>query len=142
MRWTAEDIEKFEAEKEFIDTALIPIFSFSVEQIGVDVVKEQKWLEEICVYTERQLTGRVLLFPTLYALDPEWRYDLLISEPFRYQQCVTTNPLLAEKLEEQGLSVYLLGRAEDEEDLATMVKEGKKLTNLIMERWKNKSAQT
>jgi len=137
MRWTVEDMEKFEQEREFVDTALIPIFSFPMDQVSLDVTKEQKWLEEICVYAERQLTGRVLLLPTLYVIDQEWPLNSVTISSFPIVQFVTTNEQLQEKLGQLNVPVYLLERKEQEDDLTEMVREGKKLTKRIMEQWKN-----
>lgn len=135
MRWIVEDMEKFEGAKEFVDTALIPVFSFEINQVGKKVVQEQKWLEEICVYTERQLTGRLILFPTLYLLQNDLNLGPIQTDPFTYCLFVTTNISIYDRLTQLNLSAYLLERNEEEEELSVMVREGKRLTKKIMESW-------
>lgn len=135
MRWIAEDMEKFEGAKEFVDTALIPVFSFEINQVGKKVAQEQKWLEEVCIYTERQLTGRLVLFPTLYLLQEEWSLEHIETNPFKYCVFVTTNKLIHENLTRLNLDAYLLERNEEEEELSVMMREGKRLTKKIMESW-------
>lgn len=135
MRWIVEDMEKYEGAKDFIDTALIPVFSFEINQVGKQVVQEQKWLEEICVYTERQLTGRLILFPTLYLLQGDWSPGRIQTDPFTHCLFVTTNTIIYENLIQSNRDAYLLERNDQEDELNVMVREGKRLTKKIMESW-------
>ncbi|HJV46382.1 MAG TPA: DUF2487 family protein [Bacillota bacterium] len=135
MRWKVEDIEKYEQAKEYIDTAVIPVFSFDPNLLGIEVVLEQTWLEEVCVYAERQLTGRVVLFPTLYLFNNEPSFCNINFTTFSHHLFVTTNQEIAEQLEKAHFNVYLLARQDKEEELALMVREGKKLSQYIMENW-------
>jgi hypothetical protein len=135
MRWNVEDLETYEASKEYIDTAVIPVFSFNPNDLGASVVAEQTWLEEICVYAERQLTGRAILFPTLYVFNEQLNVDNVTFDSFKHHLWVTTNQVLAQQLETFGFKVYILQRSEDEEDLSVMVRAGKKLAQSIMEQW-------
>jgi len=136
MRWTLEDMRTYEGAKEYIDTALIPIYRLPPNELGIAKVQEQRWLEEICVYAERQLTGRIVLFPTLYLIEGTESLPRFQADAFPHVLFVTTEEQLEESLTTLNFSAYLLDRKDDEEDLAVMVKEGKKLTQKIMELWK------
>ncbi|WP_134698991.1 DUF2487 family protein [Ammoniphilus sp. YIM 78166] len=137
MRWTLEDMKTYEGAKEYIDTALIPIYYLSPSELGVAKVQEQRWMEEICVYAERQLTGRIVLFPTLYLLKQETEsIPPFQADSFPHVLFVTTEESMEKSLAGLNFSAYFLERKEDEEDLSVMVKEGKKLTQKIMELWK------
>ncbi|WP_240675740.1 DUF2487 family protein [Ammoniphilus sp. CFH 90114] len=136
MRWTLEDMKTYEGAKEYIDTALIPVYLLAPDALGVAKVKEQRWLEEICVYAERQLTGRIVLFPTLYLVNEQTRIPIFESEQFQNIQWITTQSELHESLTASNYSSYLLERNENEDDLSIMVKEGKRLTQQIMNQWK------
>ncbi|MEW9669773.1 DUF2487 family protein [Ammoniphilus sp. 3BR4] len=136
MRWTVEDMTTYEGAKEYIDTALIPVYHLHPDELGVAKIKEQKWLEEICVYAERQLTGRMVLFPTLYLMDGQKGVPAFDSNQFQYIQFITTQTEMHESLMALKFPVYLLERKEDEEDLTEMVREGKRLTQQIMGLWK------
>ena len=135
MRWTLEDMATFEEAKEYIDTALIPIFSFDIDNLSQKVWKEQKWLEEICIYVERQLAGRILLFPTLYHNSRENSWKNIESVTFPFLHFITANKEIALALQEMGQEAYLVDRKENEEELKEMVREGKKLTEYIMKKW-------
>ncbi len=136
MRWTLEDMKTYEGAKEYIDTALIPIYYLSPNELGVAKVQEQRWIEEICIYAERQLTGRMVLFPTFYLLQGSESIPHFQADSFPHVLFVTTEATLEKSLAGLNISTYLLDRKEDEEDLTVMVKEGKKLTQKIMELWK------
>jgi hypothetical protein len=135
MRWTLEDVATYEESKECVDTALIPIFSFEIDNISQVVLKEQKWLEEVCVYVERQLAGRVFLLPTLYHNSRDTSWKTIDSANFPVSLFVSANQEIFKALQENGQEVYLLERKENEEELKEMVREGKKLTDHIMKRW-------
>lgn len=136
MRWTVEDMTTYEGAKEYIDTALIPVYNLHPDELGVAKIKEQKWIEEICVYAERQLTGRMVLFPTLYLVGEQQELPGFESKQFPYIQFITTQKEVHVNLIGLNLSAYLLERKEDEEDLTEMVREGKRLTQQIMSLWK------
>lgn len=136
MRWTVEDLTKYEGAKEYIDTLLVPVYVLDPNKLGVAKVQEQRWLEEICVYAERQLTGRMILFPTLYLIDGKASLPVFEADLFPHVLFITTDEEVKKKLTAANANTYLLERKEDEEDLTIMVKEGKKLKQQIMELWK------
>ncbi|MBP1933423.1 DUF2487 family protein [Ammoniphilus resinae] len=141
MKWSVDELEKYEGAKEYFDTLMIPLISLPLGQVGVEAAKEYKWLDEICNYSERQLTGRVLLLPVYYQFEQDFFVPALMNDDFRYKILITTNQTWYEKLQDNGISCYLINRKNDEENLAEIVKEGKKLTKAIMEHWKNEISE-
>lgn len=66
MKWNKDDLSKFKAAKEYVDTVLLPVQAF---QITEDQKLEQDAFhsEVLAIYTseiEKELSGRVMLFPT------------------------------------------------------------------------------
>ncbi|MDQ1145264.1 hypothetical protein QE429_002091 [Bacillus sp. SORGH_AS 510] len=71
MKWVPKDIETYITAKEYVDTAIIPLYSVSV---GEDMKQSAAAAEFITLLTnhlERQFTGRVLLFPPFTYLKKE-----------------------------------------------------------------------
>jgi len=137
MKWSVEELEKYEGAKEYYDTLMIPVMSLQIDQVGLEAAREYKWLDEICNYSERQLTGRVLLLPVCYQLEQGISVPALVNDDFRYRVLITTNQVWYQTLLDSGVFCYFIERKNDEENLAEIVKEGKKLTKAIMEQWKS-----
>lgn len=63
MKWVPENIEMYLAEKEYVDTAVIPLIPLS---FGEDMKLSSSMAEFITLASgllERQFTGRILLLP-------------------------------------------------------------------------------
>lgn len=92
MKWfVAEEVERMLTSREFVDTALVPVYSLDFSDL-----KEQtgraKTLERIVSELESQLTGRLFLLPpvTIYGEAPtlEWiqsMYAKHLQDHFTYQ---------------------------------------------------------
>ncbi|OIK17117.1 hypothetical protein BIV60_00915 [Bacillus sp. MUM 116] len=63
MKWIPKDIETFLGAKEYIDTAIIPIYSVSFGDEMKDSAAMAEFITLLTGYLERQFTGRILLFP-------------------------------------------------------------------------------
>ncbi len=65
MKWTSEDLKKYVQAKEYIDTAIIPVQGFQMNQ-EKEMAKDAIQREILSVYSneiEKELSGRVLLTP-------------------------------------------------------------------------------
>ncbi|MFJ5715740.1 YpiF family protein [Neobacillus sp. NPDC093127] len=71
MKWIPQDIDTYLNAKEYVDTAVIPIYSIS---FGGEMKQSAAAAEFITLLTsqlERQFTGRLLLFPPFTYLKNE-----------------------------------------------------------------------
>jgi hypothetical protein len=79
MRWVAKEIETYMNAKEYVDTAVIPLYSVS---FGDEMSQSASSAEFITLLTsclERQFTGRLLLFPPFTYLKSEENEDVLLE---------------------------------------------------------------
>lgn len=65
MRWTAKDAKIIFEEKDYIDTALIPILPISFNKNGKDSANDSEFIELVTIQIEKQFKGRVFLMPPL-----------------------------------------------------------------------------
>ncbi|MCL6571913.1 MAG: YpiF family protein [Bacillus sp. (in: Bacteria)] len=71
MKWIPQDVETYLNAKEYVDTAVVPIYSVS---IGAEMKQSAITAEFITLLTsqlERQFMGRLLLFPPFTYLKEE-----------------------------------------------------------------------
>lgn len=65
MRWTADDLRKYQDGMEYFDTALIPCYSIELGEMRAERLKEiEDWMDRVMLLEEK-LKGRVILFPPL-----------------------------------------------------------------------------
>lgn len=65
MKWTPEDLQKYVQAKEYVDTAIIPVLGFQMND-EKKLEKEAFQREVLSIYTneiEKELSGRLLLTP-------------------------------------------------------------------------------
>ncbi|MCA0172067.1 YpiF family protein [Bacillus sp. RAR_GA_16] len=86
MKWTESDIALFEKEKEYVDTAVLPLVPISMTNSMKTTVSMGEYISIISSELERQLKGRLLLLPAFTYLSSEG-------------QAITTNRL--KKVEEE-----------------------------------------
>ena len=63
MKWVSKDIETYISAKEYVDTAVIPLFSLSFGSEMKQSASNAEFITLFTNYLERQFTGRLLLFP-------------------------------------------------------------------------------
>ncbi|MED4204205.1 YpiF family protein [Neobacillus mesonae] len=71
MKWIPQDVETYSNAKEYVDTAVVPLYSVLV---GGGIKQSAAAAEFITLLTnhlERQFTGRILLFPPFTYLEQE-----------------------------------------------------------------------
>jgi hypothetical protein len=92
MKWTEADIALFEKEKEYVDTAVLPLVPISMTSSMKTIVSMGEYISIISNELERQLKGRLLLLPA---------YTYLNSE----EQAIKTDRLkkLEQELHEGGI---------------------------------------
>ncbi|MGA9290655.1 MAG: YpiF family protein [Anaerobacillus sp.] len=71
MKWTESDIALYEKEKEYIDTAVLPLVPISMTSSLKTIVSMGEYMTIISSELERQLKGRLLLLPAFTYLQTE-----------------------------------------------------------------------
>ncbi|MGB8001683.1 MAG: YpiF family protein [Anaerobacillus sp.] len=71
MKWTESDIALYEKEKEYIDTAVLPLVPISMTSSLKTIVSMGEYMTIISGELERQLKGRLLLLPAFTYLQTE-----------------------------------------------------------------------
>ncbi|GEN34252.1 MULTISPECIES: DUF2487 family protein [Aneurinibacillus] len=152
MRWKAEDMEQIIAMQEYVDTLLYPV-CVSGEEWDESWIKNQFWLERVCGYAERQLTGRLFLFqPLCVALtkeaDEEISYMFIqqniqaLSRRFTHCIVVTNDNTVSIELTKRGIETYLVSDPPEEKaDTKAFLEKALSESNRIVKRcialWQN-----
>ncbi|MBO0958164.1 YpiF family protein [Neobacillus sp. MM2021_6] len=63
MKWIPKDIETYLNAKEYVDTAVVPLYSVSVGGEMKQSAANAEFITLLTSHLERQFTGRILLFP-------------------------------------------------------------------------------
>lgn len=89
MRWEKSQLERYQSAKEYIDTALIPIFRLGLGERMEETLLKAEQAVQLATRAEDQLMGRVMLLPayTYVESDPE----LLVSSLKAYTSYIKNN---------------------------------------------------
>ncbi|WP_077247186.1 YpiF family protein [Pseudobacillus wudalianchiensis] len=63
MNWNGKDIESFQQQKEYIDTALVPLVPISFESDMKETASQYEFIQLLTTLLEKQFKGRMLLLP-------------------------------------------------------------------------------
>jgi len=85
MKWIPQEVETYLNAKEFVDTAVIPIYSLSFGEEMKQSAAAFEFISLLTGYLERQFTGRILLFPPFTYLKNN-NMDLVISELLKWEE--------------------------------------------------------
>ena len=80
MKWNRHGIETFVSEKEFIDTALIPLIPLDLQQDPSKAALQGEYITILAEEVEKQLTGRVMLLPPYPYKKNAGSVDALVAE--------------------------------------------------------------
>jgi hypothetical protein len=152
MRWKAEDMERLIGMEEYVDTLLYPVCVFDGEWENA-WIKEQFWLERVCGYAERQLTGRLFLFqPLTTAYKPEDGHSTTsqfieqnirtLRGRFACHLVVTNHSGLAQILQGRNIVTYVLSAPPEEKNdsksfLEKALRESQSIVKHCISLWQN-----
>ncbi|MGE6629543.1 DUF2487 family protein [Bacillus sp. NPDC077027] len=145
MRWKAEDADAYLQSKDYIDTAIIPLVG-----INIGGLKQTVSLGEFTVLVteelERQLRGRVFLFPSYTYLEVNERQQAelytikkALSEHFQHVIFVTSDAVWSNQ-SELSESLYIL-QPVPLEHLKVSLKQKvvqdsvEKILNFLLQKW-------
>ncbi|ANB57656.1 hypothetical protein GFC29_1464 [Anoxybacillus sp. B7M1] len=63
MKWTVSDVDMYEKEKQYIDTALLPLVQLTLSNATKTAVAGGEFVQLLANEVERQLKGRLFLLP-------------------------------------------------------------------------------
>jgi hypothetical protein len=63
MKWIPQEVETYLKAKEYVDTAVIPLYSIAFGDEMKQSAGMSEFITLLTVHLERQFTGRILLFP-------------------------------------------------------------------------------
>ncbi|WJY28585.1 MULTISPECIES: YpiF family protein [Sporosarcina] len=114
MNWNAEDMNVFLQQKEYIDTAIIPLIKMEVAEGRMKAsASGSDFLMNLSAYMEQQFKGRVMVTPP-FSYSPSMDMQSfgsmlsndLASSPFRYVFYLTTDAAWT-SLEMKGKVLWL-----------------------------------
>ncbi|MBM7604410.1 hypothetical protein JOC75_002413 [Metabacillus crassostreae] len=104
MKWVSSDVDKYSQSKEYVDTAIVPLIPISLDSNFKSTVAKGEFIHFVSTELERQLKGRVFLFPEFSYLKndnqvinklEEWKNE--IQKEFKYIIFLTSDESIKEK---------------------------------------------
>ncbi|MCF6137567.1 YpiF family protein [Pseudalkalibacillus berkeleyi] len=77
MKWRSKDIDVYNQASEYVDTAVVPLIPISWGQNKKNIVLKGEFPQLVSDELERQLKGRVVLFPPITYLESEKDEEIL-----------------------------------------------------------------
>jgi hypothetical protein len=77
MKWVSKDIETYLTAKEYVDTAVIPLYGVSFGNEMRQSASGAEFITLLTSYLERQFTGRLLLLPPFTYLKSDHPEDIV-----------------------------------------------------------------
>ncbi|WP_181186049.1 DUF2487 family protein [Alkalicoccus urumqiensis] len=150
MKWKEKDAAMYLAEKEYVDTAVIPLMPVTAGKDMQDVVKSGEFIRYFTEYLERQYAGRVYLFPAFTYIKtkqvPEeqlkhWQ-ELLREEGFNHFLFITSDAswrrTSADSFGELfWIPAFSVENMEVQELAKTMEQQVQQLVPLMMDMWQS-----
>ena len=150
MKWIPREVETYLKAKEYVDTAVIPLYSVAFGDEMKQSAGMSEFISLLTVHLERQFTGRILLFPPFTYLKnnqrekvindlKEWEANIVASE-FKHIFYITTESEW--KMHEQnfnGSVIWLpalpLEFMDDIQKMPLIDSQVKQLLNLFTQKW-------
>ena len=151
MKWISNDVDLYNQAKEYIDTAVVPLIAVSVGSDFKNTVSKGEFINLVSMDLERQLKGRVFLFPTYSYLKKsenvienliEWKTEL--QQEFKHVVFLTSDTELKEEKNEQleGKLIWLptipLENMDENLKRKLLQDQVEQILNILLQSW-NKS---
>lgn len=148
MNWNSKDIQIFSVEREYIDTAVIPLMPVALGE-GIKRAAEQgEFIQLLSLHLERQFKGRTLILPPFtYMKEPQEEMEELRTwttnakeTGFSYVFYLTSDPRWQSIKDEcKGALIYIpsipLEHMDDQYKHSIMEKQLKSLIDDIVQAW-------
>ncbi|MBU7593286.1 YpiF family protein [Metabacillus halosaccharovorans] len=151
MKWVSNDVDLYNQTKEYIDTVVVPLMAISVGSDFKNTVSKGEFINLVSMDLERQLKGRVFLFPTYSYLKKsenvienliEWKTEL--QQEFKHVVFLTSDTELKEEKNEQleGKLIWLptipLENMDENLKRKLLQDQVEQILNILLQSW-NKS---
>ncbi|MGV3465791.1 MAG: YpiF family protein [Heyndrickxia sp.] len=152
MHWNGKDVELYLKEKQFIDTAIIPLIPVSLGENLKHSASQGEFINLLTLHLERQFRGRMLLLPPLTYLSEtedtakfnllhEWEGKIKESD-FSHVFYITSDSFWREKNETFSDDVIWLPsipleNMEEQFKHSILEDQVKQLINIIVQKWQN-----
>ncbi|MEH7415150.1 YpiF family protein [Neobacillus drentensis] len=87
MKWIPQEVETYLNAKEYVDTAVIPVYSLSFGEEMKQSAAAFEFISLLTGYLEKQFTGRILLFPPFTYLKSD-NMENVIDELIKWENVV------------------------------------------------------
>lgn len=150
LKWVLEDVDVYNQSKEYVDTAVIPLIPVSVQSDFKSVVSKGEYITHITAELERQLKGRVYLFPPFTYLNNkknvfeillEWKTE--IQREFKHVFFLTSDVMLKDN-KPQSLSNNLIWlgavpieHMDDNLKRKLLQDQVEQILNILLQSWNN-----
>ncbi|MGG3469640.1 YpiF family protein [Neobacillus pocheonensis] len=150
MKWIPQEVETYLNAKEYVDTAVVPLYSVSVGGEMKQSASAAEFITLLTTHLERQFTGRIVLFPPFTYLKNQneekvlsdllnWESAILQSE-FKHVYYITSEiewRAMTEKL--KGAIIWLpaipLEQMSDSQKLTIIDSQVKQILTLFTQKW-------
>jgi len=150
MKWISQDINTYLTAKEYIDTAIIPLYSISFGEEIIQSAENAEFITLFTSYLERQFTGRLVLIPPFTYLKNEKYEDTinniknweaaLVKNEFKHIFYITSeSEWKSEEALLNGTLIWLpslpLKNMSETQKISIMDSQVKQLLNLFEKKW-------
>src|SRR5437763_3468437 len=152
MKWIPQEVETYLNAKEYVDTAVIPVYSLSFGEEMKQSAAAFEFISLLTGYLERQFTGRILLFPPFTYLKSDsmenvmsellkWEENVLQSE-FKHIFYITSEQdLRMYETRIGGSLIWLptlpLGNMTEPQKIEIVESQSKQLLSIFIQKWSN-----
>lgn len=150
MKWIPQEVETYLNAKEYVDTAVVPLYSVSVGGEMKQSAAAAEFITLLSSHLERQFTGRIVLFPPFTYLKNE-NDEKVLSDLLKWESAIQQNEfkhvfyitsdiewrVQAEKL--SGAIIWLpaipLEQMSDSQKMTIIDSQVKQLLTLFTQKW-------
>lgn len=152
MNWNGKDTALFTQQKEYIDTAIVPLVSADFGQGIIQSAEQYEFIQLLVTFIEKQFKGRLLVTPphsylpeqsTKETETAKWARKLQ-EAGFTHIFFFTSDSFWRGLEEKLGASVIWvpsvpLGDMEDGIKYSLIENQAKQIVNIIVEKWQEKA---
>lgn len=149
MKWNGNDIETYLKEKQFIDTAVVPLLPIAIGSEMKQAASQGEFIELLSLHLERQFKGRLLLFPAftyLNTLEDHQKMDMLQNWEVKLKESgfshifyLTSDISWREQDNTEGKLIWIpsvpLEHMEEQYKHSILEDQVKQLINIIVQQW-------
>ncbi|WP_046173711.1 YpiF family protein [Domibacillus indicus] len=148
MNWNGKETALFQQQKEYIDTAMVPLVPADFGAGMIQSAEQYEFVQLLVVFLERQFKGRVLTTPPhAYLTDSPNRLaeakkwsEKLRGAGFKHVFFFTADSAWRDKEEELNASVIWipsvpLGDMDDSIKYSIIENQAKQIVNIIVQKW-------